>query len=55
MPAPCSSRCKDWSQREAKAQDLAGKFMGIGMMQPDGMGARLQPAAYPWARHRRRL
>ncbi len=28
----------DWSEREAKAQDLATKFMGIGMMQPDGMG-----------------
>ncbi|KAF4533659.1 hypothetical protein B566_EDAN005708 [Ephemera danica] len=28
---------KDWSEREAKAQDLADKFTGIGMMQPDGM------------------
>ena len=34
---------KDWSQREAKAQDLAGKFMGMGMMQPDGMGLVFNP------------
>ncbi|PKO34481.1 MAG: hydrophobe/amphiphile efflux-1 family RND transporter [Betaproteobacteria bacterium HGW-Betaproteobacteria-7] len=34
---------KDWSEREAKAQDLAGKFMGIGMMQPDGMGLVFNP------------
>ena len=33
----------DWSEREAKAQDLAGKFMGIGMMQPDGMGLVFNP------------
>ena len=34
---------KDWSQRQAKAQDLAGKFMGIGMMQPDGMALVFNP------------
>ena len=34
---------KDWSEREAKAQDLAGKFMGVGMMQPDGMALVFNP------------
>ncbi len=34
---------KDWSERDAKAQDLAGKFMGIGMMQGDGMGLVFNP------------
>lgn len=34
---------KDWSEREGKAQDLAGKFMGIGMMQADGMGLVFNP------------
>lgn len=34
---------KDWSEREAKAQDLAGKFMGIGMMQPDGLALVFNP------------
>lgn len=34
---------KDWSEREAKAQDLAGKFMGIGMSQPDGMALVFNP------------
>ena len=34
---------KDWSEREGKAQDLAGKFMGIGMMQPEGMGLVFNP------------
>lgn len=34
---------KDWSEREGKAQDLAGKFMGIGMMQPDGLGLVFNP------------
>ena len=34
---------KDWSARQGKAQDLAGKFMGIGMMQPDGMGLVFNP------------
>ena len=34
---------KDWSEREAKAQDLAAKFMGIGMMQADGMGLVFNP------------
>jgi multidrug efflux pump subunit AcrB len=34
---------KDWSQRQAKAQDLAGKFMGIGMMQADGMALVFNP------------
>ncbi len=33
----------DWSERAAKAQDLAGKFMGIGMMQPDGLGLVFNP------------
>ena len=34
---------KDWSEREAKAQDLAGKFMGIGMSQPDGLALVFNP------------
>ncbi len=34
---------KDWSERDAKAQDLAGKFMGIGMMQPDGLALVFNP------------
>jgi multidrug efflux pump len=34
---------KDWSDRQAKAQDLAGKFMGMGMMQADGMGLVFNP------------
>jgi multidrug efflux pump subunit AcrB len=34
---------KDWSEREAKAQDLAGKFMGMGMMQGDGMALVFNP------------
>jgi HAE1 family hydrophobic/amphiphilic exporter-1/multidrug efflux pump len=34
---------KDWSERQAKAQDLAGKFMGIGMMQPDGLALVFNP------------
>jgi len=34
---------KDWDERQGKAQDLAGKFMGIGMMQPDGMGLVFNP------------
>ena len=34
---------KDWSERQAKAQDLAGKFMGFGMMQPDGLGLVFNP------------
>jgi multidrug efflux pump len=34
---------KDWNERDAKAQDLAGKFMGIGMMQPDGLGLVFNP------------
>jgi hydrophobe/amphiphile efflux-1 (HAE1) family protein len=34
---------KDWSEREAKAQDLAGKFMGVGMSQPDGMALVFNP------------
>ena len=34
---------KDWSDRQGKAQDLAGKFMGMGMMQPDGMGLVFNP------------
>ncbi len=35
---------KDWSERQGKAQDLAGKFMGFGMMQPDGMAVVFNPA-----------
>ncbi|MCL2524682.1 MAG: multidrug efflux RND transporter permease subunit [Betaproteobacteria bacterium] len=35
---------KDWSERKGKAQDLAGKFTGIGMSQPDGMGLVFNPA-----------
>ncbi len=34
---------KDWSERQGKAQELAGKFMGMGMMQPDGMGLVFNP------------
>ena len=34
---------KDWSERDAKAQDLAGKFMGVGMSQPDGMALVFNP------------
>lgn len=34
---------KDWSERKGKAQDLAGKFMGIGMMQADGLGLVFNP------------
>ena len=34
---------KDWSERQGKAQDLAGKFMGFGMMQPDGIGLVFNP------------
>ncbi len=34
---------KDWSERQGKAQELAGKFMGFGMMQPDGMGLVFNP------------
>ncbi len=34
---------KDWNERDAKAQDLAGKFMGMGMMQPDGMALIFNP------------
>ena len=33
----------DWSERDAKAQDLAGKFMGFGMMQADGIGLVFNP------------
>ena len=34
---------KDWKERDAKAQDLAGKFMGIGMSQPEGLGLVFNP------------
>ncbi|MFH1660556.1 MAG: multidrug efflux RND transporter permease subunit [Pseudomonadota bacterium] len=34
---------KDWSERQGKAQDLAGKFMGMGMMQSDGMALVFNP------------
>ena len=34
---------KDWSERTSKAQDLAGKFMGMGMMQSDGMALVFNP------------
>ena len=36
---------KDWSERDAKAQDLAGKFMGIGMGLQDGMAMTFNPPA----------
>ncbi len=35
---------KDWSERQGKAQDLVGKFMGYGMRQPDGMALVFNPA-----------
>jgi len=34
---------KDWAERDAKAQDLAGKFMGMGMMQADGLALVFNP------------
>ena len=34
---------KDWSERAGKAQDLAGKFMGMGMMQADGLALVFNP------------
>ncbi|MGL5631629.1 MAG: efflux RND transporter permease subunit, partial [Azovibrio sp.] len=37
---------KDWGERkgnEHKAQNLAGRFMGFGMMQPDGMALVFNP------------
>ncbi len=34
---------KDWSEREAKATDLAGKFMGVGMSQAEGLGLVFNP------------
>jgi len=33
----------DWGKRAVAAQDLTGKFMGVGMMQPDGMGLVFNP------------
>ncbi|MFK4132373.1 efflux RND transporter permease subunit [Pseudomonas luteola] len=36
---------KDWSSRDAKAQDLAGQFMGIGMGLKDGMALTFNPPA----------
>lgn len=35
---------KDWHERNnVMAQDLVGKFMGVGMMQPDGIGLVFNP------------
>ncbi|MDR2837969.1 MAG: multidrug efflux RND transporter permease subunit [Azonexus sp.] len=36
---------KDWSERQSSAQDLVGKFMGVGMSMPDGMAIMFNPAA----------
>ena len=34
---------KDWDERQATAPELAGKFMGFGMLQPDGMALVFNP------------
>lgn len=34
---------KDWSEREATSEQLAGKFMGMGMGLPDGMALTFNP------------
>ncbi|MFA5530151.1 MAG: efflux RND transporter permease subunit, partial [Thiohalomonadaceae bacterium] len=40
------TRFKHWDEREAKAQDLAKQFMGMGMMGlPDGMALTFNPPA----------
>lgn len=36
---------KDWSEREATADDIIQKLMGIGMQQPDGMAITFNPPA----------
>ena len=36
---------KDWDERQAGADDLAKKFMGMGMMLPDGLGLVFNPPA----------
>ncbi len=36
---------KDWDERKAGADDLAKKFMGMGMMLPDGLGLVFNPPA----------
>ncbi|MEZ5576472.1 MAG: multidrug efflux RND transporter permease subunit [Candidatus Competibacteraceae bacterium] len=36
---------KDWDERTAVADDLAKKFMGMGMMLPDGLGLVFNPPA----------
>jgi HAE1 family hydrophobic/amphiphilic exporter-1/multidrug efflux pump len=36
---------KDWSEREATADDIIKKLMGIGMQQPDGMSITFNPPA----------
>ncbi len=39
------TRFKHWDEREAKAQQLAGQFMGMGMGLPDGMALTFNPPA----------
>ena len=34
---------KPWSERQSNADELAGKFMGAGMMLPDGLGLVFNP------------
>jgi len=36
---------KDWSEREATADDIIQKLMGIGMQQPDGIAISFNPPA----------
>ena len=36
---------KDWKMRTSTAPDLAGKFMGLGMTLPDGLGLVFNPPA----------
>jgi multidrug efflux pump len=38
-------RLKDWSAREATADDIVKKLFGIGMQQPDGMAIAFNPPA----------
>ncbi|WP_036303527.1 efflux RND transporter permease subunit [Methylotenera sp. L2L1] len=38
-------RMKDWSEREATADDIVQKLFGIGMQQPDGMAIAFNPPA----------
>ena len=37
------SAFKDWSEREATAEDIIQKLMGIGMQQPDGIAITFNP------------